>query len=72
MLAQLHLFGEFVTIYKLEEICDGGFSMLDFIRVASAVPPVAVGDTVKNAADICRYIRQADKAGCDLVVFFRQ
>lgn len=43
--------------------------MLDFIRVASAVPPVAVGDTVKNAADICRYIRQADKAGCDLVVF---
>ena len=43
--------------------------MLDFIRVASAVPPVVVGDTVKNAADICRYIRQADKAGCDLVVF---
>ena len=43
--------------------------MLDFIRVASAVPPVAVGDTIKNAADICDYIRQADRAGCDLVVF---
>lgn len=43
--------------------------MLDFIRVASAVPPVTVGDTVKNATDICRYIRQADEAGCDLVVF---
>lgn len=43
--------------------------MLDFIRVASAVPPVTVGDTIKNAADICDYIRQADRAGCDLVVF---
>ena len=43
--------------------------MLDFIRVASAVPPVTVGDAVKNAADICEYIRRADEAGCDLVVF---
>ena len=43
--------------------------MLDFIRVASAVPPVTVGDAVKNAQDICRYICSADKAGCDLVVF---
>ena len=43
--------------------------MLDFIRVASAVPPVTVGDTVKNTADICAYIRKADEAGCDLVVF---
>ena len=43
--------------------------MLDFIRVATAVPPVVVGDTVKNAGDICNYIRQADQAGCDLVVF---
>ena len=43
--------------------------MLDFIRVASAVPPVTVGDTQKNAADICQYIRRADEAGCDLVVF---
>ena len=43
--------------------------MLDYIRVASAVPPVAVGDAKKNAADICAYIRSADAQGCDLVVF---
>lgn len=43
--------------------------MLDFIRVASAVPPVVVGDVVKNAQNICRYICSADDAGCDLVVF---
>ena len=43
--------------------------MLDFIRVATAVPPVAVGDTVKNTEDICAYIARADKAGCDVVVF---
>ena len=43
--------------------------MLDFIRVASAVPPVTVGDSVKNAQDICRYICSADEEGCDLVVF---
>ena len=43
--------------------------MLDFIRVATAVPPVAVGDTVKNTQDICRYLAQADAEGCDVVVF---
>ncbi len=43
--------------------------MLDYIRVATAVPPVVVGDAVKNAADICAYIRAADEKGCDLVVF---
>ena len=43
--------------------------MFDFIRIATAVPPVAVGDAVKNAADVCEYICQADKKGCDLVVF---
>ena len=43
--------------------------MLDYIRVASAVPPVVVGDAVKNAADICAYIRTADEEGCDVVVF---
>ena len=43
--------------------------MLDFIRVATAVPPVTVGDAVKNAQDICRYICSADEAGCDVVVF---
>lgn len=43
--------------------------MLDYIRIACAVPPVAVGDPVKNTADICRYIADADRQGCDLVVF---
>ena len=43
--------------------------MLEYIRVASAVNPVRVGDAVQNAQDICRQIRQADEAGCDLVVF---
>ena len=43
--------------------------MLDFIRIATAVPPVAVADAGKNADDVCRYIRRADEAGCDVVVF---
>ena len=43
--------------------------MLDYIRIACAVPPVKVGDTVKNAEDICNYIKKADEAGADLVVF---
>lgn len=43
--------------------------MLDFIRIGTAVPPVAVGDAIKNAEDICAYIRSADEAGCDVVVF---
>ena len=43
--------------------------MLDYIRIACAVPPVKVGDTVKNAEDICRYIEKADEAGVDMVLF---
>lgn len=43
--------------------------MLDFIRVATAVPPVALADVVKNTQDICAYIASADEAKCDLVVF---
>lgn len=43
--------------------------MLDFIRIACAVPNVKVGDVQKNAEDICKYIVQADAAGADLVVF---
>ena len=43
--------------------------MLDFIRVASAVPPVTLGDVVQNTQDICRYIVSADEQNCDLVVF---
>ena len=43
--------------------------MLDFIRIACAVPPVRVGDVIKNVEDICHKIAQADDAGSDVVVF---
>ena len=43
--------------------------MLDFIRIGTAVNPISVGDAVKNAADVCKYIGEADAKGCDLVVF---
>jgi len=43
--------------------------MLDFIRVATAVPPVKVGDASKNAEDICKFIADADAKDCDAVVF---
>ena len=43
--------------------------MLDFIRIATAVPPVVVGDAAKNTEDICAYIAKVDEAGCDAVVF---
>ena len=43
--------------------------MLDYIRIACAVPPVCVGDVKKNTADICRQIAEADEKGSDLVVF---
>ena len=43
--------------------------MHEFIRIATAVNPVAVGDPVKNAEDVCKYIAKADENGCDVVVF---
>lgn len=43
--------------------------MLDFIRIACAVPAVRVGDVEKNAEDICAYMERADRAGADIVVF---
>ena len=43
--------------------------MLDFIRIACAVPAVRVGDVKKNAADICDYIARADEQNADLIVF---
>ena len=43
--------------------------MLDFIRIACAVPPVRVADVKKNTADICRYISQADAQNTDVIVF---
>ena len=43
--------------------------MLDFIRIACAVPAVRVGDTAKNAEDICAYIEKADGERVDIVLF---
>ena len=43
--------------------------MLDFIRIACAVPPVKLADPAKNAEDICKYIASADQAQADILVF---
>ena len=43
--------------------------MLDFIRVACAVPNVAVGNVAKNTEDICKLISDADGRGVDLLCF---
>ena len=43
--------------------------MLDYIRIACAVPAVKVGDVKKNAADICAYMAKADGQGADVVLF---
>ncbi len=43
--------------------------MLDFIRIACAVPAVKVGDVKKNAQDICAYIEKADARDVDVVLF---
>ncbi len=43
--------------------------MLDFIRIACAVPAVAVGDVKKNTQDICAYLEKADAQNADIVLF---
>ena len=43
--------------------------MLDFIRIACAVPDVAVANVEHNAQEICKYIAQADEQGVDVLVF---
>jgi len=43
--------------------------MLDYIRIACAVPAVKVGDVKKNAEDICRFMEQADEQNADIVLF---
>ncbi len=43
--------------------------MLDFIRIACAVPRVQVGNVKKNTADICEYIERADAQNADIVLF---
>ena len=43
--------------------------MLDYIRIACAVPSVKVADPGANAEAVCRQMAEADGKGCDLVVF---
>ena len=43
--------------------------MLDYIRIACAVPAVKVGDVQKNTEDICSYLEKADAQNVDIVVF---
>ena len=43
--------------------------MLDYIRIACAVPAVKVGDVKKNVSDICAYIEKADAQKADIVLF---
>ena len=43
--------------------------MLDYIRIACAVPAVKVADVVQNTKDICEKVAEAERAGCDLIVF---
>ena len=43
--------------------------MLDFIRIACAVPAVKVGDVKKNAADICSFMEKADGQDVDVLLF---
>ena len=42
--------------------------MLDYIRIACAVPTVRVGDVKKNAQDICGFMADADEKGADLLL----
>ena len=43
--------------------------MLDFIRIACAVPAVKVGDVKKNVADICTWMENADAQNVDILLF---
>ena len=43
--------------------------MLDFIRVATAVPPVAVGNVAENVRQMIRKIQEAEKKHPQLILF---
>ena len=43
--------------------------MLDFIRIACAVPAVKVGDVKKNTQDICACMEDADAKNVDILMF---
>ncbi len=42
--------------------------MLDFIRIACAVPAVKVGDVKKNVQDICAFMEKADEKNADILL----
>ena len=42
--------------------------MLDYIRIACAVPDVKVGDVKKNVDEICRYMADADGKNVDILL----
>ena len=43
--------------------------MLDYIRIACAVPEVQVANVEKNTQDICMYMEQADAQNVDILLF---
>ena len=43
--------------------------MLDYIRIACAVPEVQVANVEKNTDDICKYMEQADAQQVDILLF---
>jgi len=43
--------------------------MLDYIRIACAVPAVKVGDVTKNVQEICAYMEKADSRKVDILLF---
>ena len=43
--------------------------MLDFLRVAAAVPPLAVGDVKTNTAQILNMAKKAQEEGAQVIVF---
>ena len=43
--------------------------MLDYIRIACAVPQVQVANVEKNTLDICEFLEQADAQNADILLF---
>ena len=43
--------------------------MLDYIRIACAVPEVQVANVEKNTQDICKFMKQADAQNADILLF---
>ena len=43
--------------------------MLDYIRIACAVPAVKPGDVKKNVSDICAFMEKADANNVDIILF---